>query len=347
MKLNPIKLVSKVDSNKKYLHNQLVPKQSNLIGKTCYMGISFDIIYYLILEYFKYNENWSYDGSKYREIAFAFNYNLIKNMDKILESKYLKRNNFLSHYYNFNTLENINVLNGYENIVIGDIFKDFDIKNIKSLEHIDNIIEKIISFGSRIYYILPVYCFSGDNLYNSNSLTDNTINLALVSKYIFLDNYFTYLRNYKKIPIYRIITPNYVCYQDYDLFLYKQDIPKIVKSANKLPNNSFYLNKYPFLFSNQIAEALYKIHSNSLSRNYTINSSHNYCLYDLTKENPVYDITRQKIVEFKKDIMVEDINELEHKKMLKELFKRKKNDTINYSQDIIDNENKYSFKEFN
>jgi hypothetical protein len=345
MKFKKIKLVTKTKVDKNLYHAQLIPKQAEIIGKTCYMGLSFDLIYYLIIEYFKNNDKWFYDNSKYREIAFSFNYNSIKKTDKLLETKYLKRNNFFSHYYNFDDLNNLDILSGYENIVIGDIFKDFNINNIDSLKHIDSIMNKLISYGCRIYYLAPVYIFNGDKVYNVDSLADNESNLAIVAKHIFLDNYFSYLRKYKKLPIYRIVIPNYINYYNYDFMVYKDDVSTISKNNNKMPNNPLYINNFPFCFSHQLAEGLYNISINANSRNYIINSSYSCCLMDLTKEYPVYDTTRQKLVEFKDDIKINSYDTLQYKKMLKEIFNRWKDDNINYSDTIVDNENKYSFKE--
>lgn len=344
--LESIKKVTRKKVDKKKFHQELVPKQKDLLNKTCFMGLSFDVIYFLTLEYYKNNQEWFYDSSKYREISFAFNYNKIKDANKILEAKYLKRNNFFAHYYNFNDLDNLDILSGYESIVIGDIFNDFSVNNVKSLQNIDLIINKLISYGCKIYYLLPSFCYNGDKLYNANSIPDSESDLAIVSKHLFLDNYFSYLRNYKKIPIYRLIIPQYLNHKDYEFMAYQEDILRIRSSVYLSDQRQFFLTKFPFLFSNKLAEGLYKFSIESKPKNYVINSDVNLCLHDISTKYPLYDITKTKEVKFKKDIVVNNYTVNEYKEIIRNSFKRGKSVDKSYIDSIIDNENKNSFKEF-
>ena len=163
MELKRINLVTNKNRLRQVEHSQLTPKATHLISKTCFVGLTYDLIYYLTLEHLKQNNEWFYDNSKYREIAFAMNYNKSSSESRLLEQKYLKRNQFFCHYYNFNQLENLDILGGYENIVIADLSKNFNIDNLESLTELEKIVNRLIKNGSKIYYLMPSFIFRADN----------------------------------------------------------------------------------------------------------------------------------------------------------------------------------------
>ncbi len=268
------------------LYTDLVPNASQLIPKTVYCGISPELTHYLMLEYLKRNKYWFKDESKYREIAFSINYLTSAKNGQIYIKDYIKRNYFFCYLYNDLWKPTLDQFSGYENVVIGDAFCKKDLSTFDYLKELEETVKYILSNNQKIYYLIPDYIFEADdNTYSENTPANTAVSYKEFAYAKFFDQYLSFLRDYKKLPIYRIVVPRIINFKKLNMFVHKTELPKVKSSKDDY--DKILSIERPLLSTDKFAEALYNLHLESEPKNYIISSDIKFSERELNTFNPI------------------------------------------------------------
>lgn len=238
------------------------------MNKTLYMGLPTSLNYYIMMEYLKKNKEWV-QGSRYPHIAFGYNVKqMLKDGSDNHFYDFVVRNNFYCYHYNLEAGRTIESIAGYENIVIGDAFTNISPNTDDYHIQLRKLVTKLGKQAHRIYVVLPDYIFepSSEKVYNNNDYGNSLSTLRMVALNVFLDSYVRLLRDYHKHSIYRIIVPQTVQNEDLNKFCWiNLDLYKYTAESHPMNN----LKRNTITYKN-LAEYFYKIHEESLPKNYII-----------------------------------------------------------------------------
>lgn len=272
------------------LFQELVPPYSELKPKTCYISLDNNITHHLINHYLANNQQHIKTNSLYRDIAFACNYVELVKKKNLYFRNYITKNHFAWFDLNYNALNTLDALSGYDSVVICDGYMDFsNYKTLDEMWFLEKIIRKLVSYDIKVYYMMPDLIFEPDKnmIYNADSPANSTAPYKYISTLVFLDQFFTYLKNSHKLPLYRIVYPYFVSNMQAELFFNTTKIGFTSKEFYKQDEGKVQFSLRNFLTVDKMGEFLYRIHNESLPQNYMISGNYYMSMDKLERKSGI------------------------------------------------------------
>ena len=236
--------------------------------------------YYLMLHHLLKSDTQPNNGSKYSGLKFVFSKNFYAKNSHLKE--YIDKNNFIIDIQDSNYW---NKMIGSTSFIMTEYKTHHNNNNNRFFNHneLTDIAENICSRGLKLYYIIPIGCYSDKNVITEDSLADYQGNSGSINEWCYVDHTMQYLKKRLHYPIYRIIVPfinNAFANNPFNTYLSQlssTDDKELVFSArntNYLSSSRIDLEDHimerDFMCYEKIAECLYWICQDSAPKNYLI-----------------------------------------------------------------------------